>query len=234
MTFFREAVIHTQEVRQTKKGARHSPSPLPCHVPPPPPPHRQMLDLLVKCENKIQTRIKIGLNSKMPSRFPPVVFYTPKVRRSRRRRGGGSTAKCAISLPIFPPIAGAGWPRHALDGPHPHPAVRPALQLADGPRRHALPRGHDARGGPVSDGRGGGGRLKRELRPPLLFSPGSSPTSTATSCRGRRRSSTRSACGPSMRSSARRPSRRCGVQQWKGRDEWISKVEDHRTLDRGP
>ena len=32
----------------------------------------------VKCENKIQTRIKIGLNSKMPSRFPPVVFYTPK------------------------------------------------------------------------------------------------------------------------------------------------------------
>ena len=34
--------------------------------------------MLVKCENKIQTRIKIGLNSKMPSRFPPVVFYTPK------------------------------------------------------------------------------------------------------------------------------------------------------------
>ncbi|KAJ1631134.1 U5-snRNA binding site 2 of PrP8-domain-containing protein, partial [Pavlovales sp. CCMP2436] len=31
-----------------------------------------------QCENKIQTRIKIGLNSKMPSRFPPVVFYTPK------------------------------------------------------------------------------------------------------------------------------------------------------------
>lgn len=27
---------------------------------------------------QIQTRIKIGLNSKMPSRFPPVVFYTPK------------------------------------------------------------------------------------------------------------------------------------------------------------
>lgn len=47
---FREAVVNTQE----------------------------LLDLLVKCENKIQTRIKIGLNSKMPSRFPPVVFYTPK------------------------------------------------------------------------------------------------------------------------------------------------------------
>lgn len=50
MTYFREAVVNTQPI----------------------------LDLLVKCENKIQTRIKIGLNSKMPSRFPPVVFYTPK------------------------------------------------------------------------------------------------------------------------------------------------------------
>eukprot|EP00892_Ulva_mutabilis_P008605 jgi/Ulvmu1/6116/UM027_0094.1 len=50
MTYYREAAIHTQE----------------------------LLDLLVKCENKIQTRIKIGLNSKMPSRFPPVVFYAPK------------------------------------------------------------------------------------------------------------------------------------------------------------
>ncbi|MCL4147963.1 UNVERIFIED_CONTAM: hypothetical protein GTU68_027590, partial [Idotea baltica] len=50
MTYYREAVVNTQE----------------------------LLDLLVKCENKIQTRIKIGLNSKMPSRFPPVVFYTPK------------------------------------------------------------------------------------------------------------------------------------------------------------
>ena len=50
MTYYREAVVHTQE----------------------------LLDLLVKCENKIQTRVKIGLNSKMPSRFPPVVFYTPK------------------------------------------------------------------------------------------------------------------------------------------------------------
>lgn len=46
MTYYREAVIHTNE----------------------------MLDLLVKSEAKIQTRVKIGLNSKMPSRFPPVVF----------------------------------------------------------------------------------------------------------------------------------------------------------------
>ncbi|XP_068481728.1 pre-mRNA-processing-splicing factor 8A-like [Phaseolus vulgaris] len=50
MTYFREATVHTQE----------------------------LLDLLVKCENKIQTRIKIGLNSKTPSRFSPVIFYTPK------------------------------------------------------------------------------------------------------------------------------------------------------------
>jgi pre-mRNA-processing factor 8 len=35
---------------------------------------QELLDLLVKNENKIQTRIKIGLNSKMPSRFPPVVL----------------------------------------------------------------------------------------------------------------------------------------------------------------
>ncbi|KAG1800185.1 PRP8 pre-mRNA processing factor 8-like protein [Suillus plorans] len=50
MTYYREAVIHTNE----------------------------LLGSLVKAENKIQTRVKIGLNSKMPSRFPPVVFYTPK------------------------------------------------------------------------------------------------------------------------------------------------------------
>ncbi|KAG2116967.1 U5-snRNA binding site 2 of PrP8-domain-containing protein, partial [Suillus clintonianus] len=43
MTYFHEAVIHTNE----------------------------LLD-------KIQTRVKIGLNSKMPSHFRPVVFYMPK------------------------------------------------------------------------------------------------------------------------------------------------------------
>ncbi|KAL3228103.1 hypothetical protein MRX96_004022 [Rhipicephalus microplus] len=70
MTYYREAVVNTQE----------------------------LLDLLVKCENKIQTRIKIGLNSKMPSRFPPVVFYTPQ---------------------------GTGWLRHVVYGPCAHPTVRP-------------------------------------------------------------------------------------------------------------
>ena len=50
ITYFREAVIHT----------------------------RELLDVLVRCENRIQTRIKMGLNYKMPSGFPPVVFYCPK------------------------------------------------------------------------------------------------------------------------------------------------------------
>ncbi|OWB80202.1 hypothetical protein B5S32_g4460 [[Candida] boidinii] len=38
----------------------------------------KLLDALVKNETKIQTRVKLGFNSKMPSRFPPAVFYTPK------------------------------------------------------------------------------------------------------------------------------------------------------------
>ena len=50
ITYYREAIVNTEEI----------------------------LDLIVKSENKMQTRIKMGLNSKMPSRFPPVVFYTPK------------------------------------------------------------------------------------------------------------------------------------------------------------
>ncbi|CAN8077363.1 unnamed protein product [Agarophyton chilense] len=50
MTYYREAVTGTQE----------------------------LLNALVKAESRVQTRIKIGLNSKMPSRFPPVVFYCPK------------------------------------------------------------------------------------------------------------------------------------------------------------
>ena len=51
MTYYREAVIHTNE----------------------------LLDSLIKAENKIQTCVKIGLNSKIPLCFPPAVFYTPKV-----------------------------------------------------------------------------------------------------------------------------------------------------------
>ena len=30
------------------------------------------------CLHVVLQRIKIGLNSKMPSRFPPVIFYSPK------------------------------------------------------------------------------------------------------------------------------------------------------------
>lgn len=36
---------------------------------------------LLKAKIQIQTRVKIGLNSKNPSRSPPFVFYTPKARR---------------------------------------------------------------------------------------------------------------------------------------------------------
>uniref|UniRef100_A0A6T6SP05 mRNA splicing factor PRP8 n=1 Tax=Amorphochlora amoebiformis TaxID=1561963 RepID=A0A6T6SP05_9EUKA len=38
----------------------------------------KLLQVIIKSENKIQNRVKMGLNSKMPSRFPPVVFYSPK------------------------------------------------------------------------------------------------------------------------------------------------------------
>ena len=70
MTYFREATIHTQE----------------------------LLDLLVKCENKIQTRIKIGLNSKMPSRFPPVVRAP-----ARSPRGGPMIVRQRPSPPSSAP-----------------------------------------------------------------------------------------------------------------------------------
>ncbi|KAI5999360.1 U5-snRNA binding site 2 of PrP8-domain-containing protein [Pisolithus orientalis] len=38
----------------------------------------ELLDALVRAENKIQTCVKIGLNNKVPSHFPPVIFYTLK------------------------------------------------------------------------------------------------------------------------------------------------------------
>ncbi|ORX74619.1 Prp-8-prov protein [Linderina pennispora] len=47
MTYYREAVVHT----------------------------RELLDLLVKAETKIQARIMLGLNSKDSNRMPPVIFY---------------------------------------------------------------------------------------------------------------------------------------------------------------
>lgn len=88
MTYYREAVIHTNE----------------------------LLDALVKAENKIQTRVKIGLNSKMPSRFPPVVFYTPKVR-----------PMVLASLHNSLCNEGIGRFRHAFYGTCSHSSERPAL-----------------------------------------------------------------------------------------------------------
>ena len=84
MTYYREAVIHTNE----------------------------LLDSLVKAENKIQTRVKIGLNSKMLSRFPPVVFYTPKVCASGYCRMLGSDCCCI----------GTWWFGDVVDGPRSHTA----------------------------------------------------------------------------------------------------------------
>ena len=92
MTYHREAVIHT----------------------------RELLDLLVKCENKVQTRIKIGLNSKMPSRFPPVVFVRgaagPLSARARARSAASPlplTPAPPSSPPLLPrstrPRSWAGW-----------------------------------------------------------------------------------------------------------------------------
>ena len=66
MTYYREAVVNTQEI----------------------------LDLLVKCENKIQTRIKIGLNSKMPSRFPPVVsLLSATLQQLQQLRAASSSSR---------------------------------------------------------------------------------------------------------------------------------------------
>ena len=93
MTYYREAVIHTNE----------------------------LLDALVKAENKIQTRVKIGLNSKMPSRFPPVVFYTPKVWLSL------CEATCYFHLES----TGTRWPWNVVDGARAHPAERSSLVKAD-------------------------------------------------------------------------------------------------------
>jgi hypothetical protein len=84
MTYYREAVIHTNE----------------------------LLDALVKAENKIQTRVKIGLNSKMPSRFPPVVFYTPKV----------GEFEFVVSTFFLMMFTGIGGPWHAVYGSCSYPS----------------------------------------------------------------------------------------------------------------
>ncbi|KAJ1906844.1 Pre-mRNA-processing-splicing factor 8 [Coemansia sp. IMI 209127] len=82
MTYFREAVVHT----------------------------REMLDLLVKAETKIQSRIMLGLNSKDSNRMPPVIFYCYGA-GFRVRMADGST-KCIESICVGDRVLGAdGQPR---------------------------------------------------------------------------------------------------------------------------
>ena len=101
MTYYREAVVHTNE----------------------------LLDALVKAENKIQTRVKIGLNSKMPSRFPPVVFYTPKAWSTRK-------TPCNWML-IRPHDIGTRWFGYVVHGSCAYPTERPPMVEADGCYRSA-------------------------------------------------------------------------------------------------
>ena len=53
-----------------------------------------LLDTFVKAENKIQTHVKISLNSKMLSHFPPVVFYSP--------RSWAVSGCCQWAMPLSP------------------------------------------------------------------------------------------------------------------------------------
>ena len=113
MTYFREAVVNTQE----------------------------MLDLLVKCENKIQTRIKIGLNSKMPSRFPPVVFALQRL-PSREKNSHLTSLLRQVLHP-----EGARGPRDAVHGPRLNPPVGSSLFETNRRRRDSFPLRHVPRRG---------------------------------------------------------------------------------------
>jgi pre-mRNA-processing factor 8 len=116
MCYYREATVHTQEI----------------------------LDLLVKLEGKMQTRIKIGLNSKMPSRFPPVGNVMLGFFCFSSTHIFSLSLSCSVLQ-----SKGARRPRHAVDGPRADSAVGPALRQADGPGHDALSLGHDARRGPA-------------------------------------------------------------------------------------
>ena len=105
MTYYREAVIHTNE----------------------------LLDSLVKAENKIQTRVKIGLNSKMPSRFPPVVFYTPKVNIFT----SASDTKKTQGL-----LTGTRWFGHVIHGSRFNPPKRPPVVETNRRRWLVAPTNH--------------------------------------------------------------------------------------------
>ncbi|KAJ2066259.1 Pre-mRNA-processing-splicing factor 8, partial [Coemansia sp. S2] len=93
MTYYREAVVHT----------------------------REMLDLLVKAETKIQARIMLGLNSKDSNRMPPVIFYCYGA-GFRVRMADGST-KAIEDISVGDQVLGAdGLPRdvaHTMSGSAP-------------------------------------------------------------------------------------------------------------------
>ncbi|KAJ2464466.1 Pre-mRNA-processing-splicing factor 8, partial [Coemansia sp. RSA 2320] len=93
MTYYREAVVHT----------------------------REMLDLLVKAETKIQARIMLGLNSKDSNRMPPVIFYCYGA-GFRVRMADGSTRAIEDIAVGDRVLGGDGLPRdvaHTMSGSAP-------------------------------------------------------------------------------------------------------------------
>ncbi|KAJ1979992.1 hypothetical protein H4R33_005585 [Dimargaris cristalligena] len=90
---------------------------------------REALDLLVKSENKIQTRIKIGLNSKMPSRFPPVVFYC--YGRDHPVRMADGRVRPIQTIRVGDEVMGAdGHPRAVLDTTNGHQPLYRVQELS--------------------------------------------------------------------------------------------------------
>jgi hypothetical protein len=101
MTYYREATVNTKEI----------------------------LDLLVKLEGKMQTRVKIGLNSKMPSRFPPVVFACGKSGHAGahgRRLGASRMADVRVGDLVLGDDGGARTVAHTVHAgtlAHVHPCA---------------------------------------------------------------------------------------------------------------
>ncbi len=148
MTYYREATVHTQE----------------------------LLDLLVKCENKIQTvrleqllhctpalksfaHLQVLCDSATVSHVPCLhfvtsvefwfssIFFRPMLTAVLAWHPAAHQDRAELQDAVAVPAGhlllaqGDRRPGHAVHGAHPHPAVRPALQPADGPGRHPLPRG---------------------------------------------------------------------------------------------
>ncbi|KAJ1893687.1 pre-mRNA-splicing factor 8, partial [Kickxella alabastrina] len=105
MTYFREAVVHT----------------------------REMLDLLVKAETKIQSRIMLGLNSKDSNRMPPVIFYCYGA-GFRVRMADGST-RAIEDVSVSDRVLGADG--QARDVAHTMSGSAPLFRVALAPLCHA-------------------------------------------------------------------------------------------------